>query len=132
MWKPPVDPEVAATFRADADGFISRSPGGVVSSPPYVIASCAVRRVPHEALTLPDGYDQDVLGQIITAAGFIDQDVRVTGRQAEELAQIGAQLLELDSQGKVQHPLGHFEMQSVAHLVHVVAKANRDGAAARP
>ncbi|MEU5446898.1 hypothetical protein [Streptomyces californicus] len=111
---------------------MSRSPGGYISSPPYVIASCAVRRVPPEALTLPDGYDQDVLAQIITAAGFIDQDVRIAGRQAEELAQIGAQLLELDSQGKVQHPLGHYEKQSVAHLVHVVSKSNQGGPTARP
>ncbi|MFF3015834.1 hypothetical protein [Streptomyces sp. NPDC057939] len=111
---------------------MSRSPGGFVSSPPHVIASCAARRVPPESLTLPDGYDQEVLDQIIVAAGFIDQDVRVTGRQAEELAQIGAQLLELDDQGKVQHPLGHYERQSVAHLVHVVSKSNRSGPATRP
>ncbi|MEU7030066.1 hypothetical protein AB0A60_25715 [Streptomyces sp. NPDC046275] len=132
MWKPTIDPEVAATFRADANGFVSRSPGGFISSPPYVIATCAARRVPSESLTLPDGYDQEVLDQIIMATGSIDQDVRITGRQAEELARIGAQLLELDDQGKVQRPLGHFEKQSVAHLVRVVSMSNGNGPAARP
>lgn len=79
--------------------------------------------MPLQALKLPDGWDQEVLDQIVMITGVIEQDVRITIRQAEELAQIGAQLLELDGQGKVQPPLGHFEAQSVAHLVGTVARA---------
>ncbi|MCS0601113.1 hypothetical protein NX794_07695 [Streptomyces sp. LP11] len=90
-------------------------------APPYVIASCALRRVRPDSLTLPDGYDQAVLDQILTTAGAVEQDVRITGRQAAELAEIGAQLLELDDQGEVRPPLGYFEGQSVAHLVRTVA-----------
>lgn len=39
-----IHPEVKGAFRADVSGYVSRSPGGAVSSPPYVIASCALRR----------------------------------------------------------------------------------------
>ncbi|MDO0936598.1 hypothetical protein QQY66_34630 [Streptomyces sp. DG2A-72] len=121
----PVHRDVALTFRRDSSGFVSRSDGGLLSCPPYIIARCAARRVPPESLKLPDGYDQEALDQIMAITGFVDRDVRVTSRQAEELAQIGAQLLEMQAHGKVQPPLDHFEHQSVAHLVRIVSASRK-------
>jgi hypothetical protein len=120
-----VNYEVARSFRKESSGYISRSAGGSISCPPYVIADCAARRVPPNSLQLPDGYDQEVLDQIMDITGFVDRDVRISRRQADELAQIGAQLLKLHSQRKVQPPLGYYEEQSVAHLVQVVSTRNR-------
>ncbi|MGW3954637.1 hypothetical protein ACWEKM_27730 [Streptomyces sp. NPDC004752] len=118
-----VDPEIRGTFRVDADEYISRNAGGFISCPPSVIARCAAHRVAPESLTLPAGYSQESLAQIMAITGFVDQDVRISGRQAEELAQMGEQLLKLHSAGKVQPPLGPFEEQSVAHLLDTVSWA---------
>ncbi|MET8682000.1 hypothetical protein ABZW18_31590 [Streptomyces sp. NPDC004647] len=120
-----VHPDVAMSFRAQSTGFVSRITDGFISCPPYIIAHCAASCVPPESLELPEGYDQDTLDQIKAITGFVEQDVRVTSRQAEELAQIGVQILELHSQGKVQPPLGRLEKQSVAHLVGIVSRSRR-------
>lgn len=120
-----VDPEIEGTFREDADGYVSRNAGGFISCPPSVIARCAANRVPPESLTLPAGYTRESLDQLMAITGFVDRDVRISGRQAEELAQMGEQLLELHRAGKVQPPLGPFEEQSVAHLLSTVSRASR-------
>lgn len=125
-----IDPEVRASFRPaklrrspqqTVPGFISRSAGGFISCPPYVIASVAGRRVaPGAQLDLPEGYDQSVLGHIRDTMGFVDLDVEVSGRQAEEFSQLGAQILALNQRGEIQPPLNYFEEQSVRHLVNMV------------
>lgn len=120
-----VDPEVNASFRTSSVGFVTRSSGGFVSCPPYVIASVARRRVVEGSeLTLPDGYDNDVLAQTEALMGGVDQDVRVSHRQADELAQIGRQILALNEQGSVQPPLSYYEKQSVSHLVALVDRVS--------
>lgn len=114
-----VDPDVADSFRADSAGFVSRNLGGFISCPPFVIAHAA-SQVPPESLELPEGYDQELLAHIRGLTGFPDRDVQVTLKQAQELAQIGAQLLQLHREGEVD--LGYFGEQSVTHLVELVAK----------
>jgi hypothetical protein len=120
-----VDPDIALTFQTEAHGFVSRNAGGFISCPPCVIVRCAAHRVPPESLNLPDGYDREMLDRIMGINGFVDRDVHVSDRQAQELAEIGVQLLDLHSEGKVQPPLGYFEEQAVAHLVRVVSRTGR-------
>ncbi|UJW28755.1 helix-turn-helix domain-containing protein [Saccharothrix sp. AJ9571] len=115
------DPEIIATFRRESGGFVSRSAGGFISCPPYVIASVAADRVRGGALKLPDGYDNDTLDQIKSISGFVERDTRISLRQAAELAHIGTQILELNSEGKVQPTLNHFEKQSIVHLLAIVS-----------
>lgn len=109
------DPEIQATFQAARDGFTSRNAGGFVSCPPCVIASAANRAL--GALDLPPGYDSGTLDRIIAITGHVGVDVRVSVRQAGELAQIGAQLLALDGDGHLSPRLGYLQRQSIAHLV---------------
>lgn len=71
-------------------------------------------------LSLPDGCNNDTLAQTAAATGWVDQDVKVSPRQADELAQIGRQILILDKQGSVQPPLSYYEKQSVGHLIALV------------
>jgi len=127
-----IDPEVLESFlpaklqlsqKQTVPGFVSRSAGGFISCPPYVIASVAARRVAPEAqLDLPEGYDQSVLEHIQDTTGFVDVDVAVSSRQAEELSQLGAQILALNQRGEIQPPLSYFEEQSVRHLVNIVGQ----------
>lgn len=114
-----MDPQVRATFRATATGYSSRNGGGFVSCPPYRIASIAADRVQPDAITLPAGYDRDVLEQIKAITGFVDQDVRVSDRQARELADIGAQILALPP-AEVEPPLTHSDRELIGHLVNLV------------
>jgi len=109
-------PEVEASFRADGHGgFISRNGGGFVSCPPYVIAAAAARAAAG-LLVLPEGYGTHILEQVKNLTGWAERDVHVSGRQAEELAEIGRQLLAAGEE-KISPPLGYFERQSVEHLV---------------
>jgi hypothetical protein len=66
-----------------------------------------------------------MLERIRGLTGFPERDVQVTVKQAQELAQIGAQLLKLHSEGVVD--LGYFEKQSVIRLVDLVAGHAGDG-----
>jgi hypothetical protein len=103
---------------------VSRNLSGFISCPPFVIAYAA-SRVPPGLLDLPGGYDQDMLERIRGLTGFPERDVQVTVKQAQELAQIGAQLLKLHSEGVVD--LGYFEKQSVIRLVDLVTGHAGDG-----
>lgn len=116
-----IDPEIRASFRTNEVGFVSRSAGGFISCPPYIIASVAQRRIAEGAeLSLPEGYSNDTLEIIQGQTGWLDRDTRVSPRQAEELAQIGRQVLTLNEQGAVQPPLNLTEKQSIGHLVTLV------------
>ena len=108
------DPDIAASFRATADGYVSCNGGGFASCPPYVIAN-VVSRVPGGLLELPEGYGPSVLDQIKALTGFVDRTVHISFRQAGELAQIGTQLLALEADGKIE--LRFSERQSIAHLI---------------
>lgn len=113
------NPMIAATFRPAYGGFISRTDGDGLSCPPYVIAAVAADRAPEDALDLPAGYDFTTFDQIRFVTGYIGQDAHVSARQAAELAQIGAQLLALNAEGRINPPLTFSEAQSIEHLVHV-------------
>ena len=65
----------------------------------------------------PAGHTPEVLEEIRWRTGAVDQDVRISARQAKELADIGEQLLrpELDP------PLNPIEKQSIQHLVDLVS-----------
>jgi hypothetical protein len=110
------DPEIAATFRRDADGFTSRCDRDV-SCPPWVIVMVASDRVHPAALTLPAGYDIGVLGNIRLITGAYDQEVFISRHQAAGLAEIGRQLLTLDDLGDIEIPLNPRERESVEYLV---------------
>lgn len=116
-----IDPEIQRSFRPSSVGFVSRSVGGLISCPPYVIASVARRQVVEGAeLTLPEGYDNDTLSGVQDLTGRLEQDVRISSRRADELAQIGRQILILDEQGQIQPPLTAYQKQSIGHLVTLV------------
>jgi hypothetical protein len=110
------DPDIAASFRATADGYVSCNGGGFISCPPYVIANVASR--PDGTLELPEGYGPSVLDQIKALTGFVGRTVFISFRQGDELAQIGAQLLALEADGKIE--LRFSERQSIVHLIEVV------------
>ena len=71
-------PEVSASFRADGHGgFISRNGGFLISCPPYTIASSAA--TDPGLLTLPEGYDEDVLEHVKAITGWTERDVYIWG-----------------------------------------------------
>ncbi len=112
-----IDPDVQASFWRIPGGFTSRSGGGFVSCPPYVIATVAADRVPAGAMNLPAGYYLNVLYRVKAITGWVGQDVFIDARQGAELAQIGRQILDADA---IEPPLSYFERQSVEHLVRTV------------
>lgn len=128
MYSPSVDPEIRGTFRRRSGTFVSRSAGGFIPCPPYVIASAASRELPADAqLELPEGYDANVLANIRARTGFPDLEVNVSFRQAAELALIGFQLQDLDAEGKLQPPLNPLQKESIGHLIGEVCALNFDG-----
>lgn len=90
------DPDLAWTFRPDGDGaFVSHAVDHLTRSPVYVIASIARMVVEAgEPVELPEGYDAEALDRIVWTTGHYGRDVRVTARQAYEMAAIGRQLLD--------------------------------------
>lgn len=115
-----IHPEIAATFTvAPNDGFTSRSGGGFVSCPPYVIASVASGL--NGLINLPESYDRETLERIRDITGWVGRDVHISDRQAAELADLGRQILALHKDGKAA--LGYFEHVSVEHLVSTVERA---------
>lgn len=90
------DPDAALTFRPDGSGaFVSRTVDHITRSPVYVIASLARLVVKAgEPLEPPEGYDVETLDRIAWSTGSYGQDVSVSGRQADEMAAIGRQLLD--------------------------------------
>ena len=117
MSAPYTHPEIAATFRpAPGGGYTSRSGGGFVSCPPYVIASVASGL--NGLIDLPEGYDRETLEQIQGITGWVERDVHISDRQASELAGLGRQILALRKDGKAD--LAYFEQMSVEHLVNIV------------
>lgn len=118
-----IDPDVRDSFWAAGGAFVAKSERQVISNPVFKIASIATRRVVDGAnLELPEGYDNNTLENVEWLAGFQGKEVSVSGRQAEELAQIGAQLLALNEQGSIQPPLDYFEEHSITHLVQLVGQ----------
>jgi len=128
MREPYINSEVRSSFRCSDRNFVSRSAGGFISCPPYVIASVASRRLtPDTQLEMPEGYNEDTLGNIRGITGWVNQDVSISFRQAAELALIGFQLQDMDTEDKVQPPLRHYEKQSIGHLIREVCALNFDG-----
>lgn len=120
--KPVTDPGVLGSFQARSAGFVARNPGSPISCPPYVIASIASDcRIDPGDLRLPDGYTNNTLDLIKYQAGWVDQEMFVSARQARELAKIGRQILDLDENAEVHPRLTYFEEQSIRHLVALVA-----------
>lgn len=115
-------PDIAASFRETTGGYTSRSGGGFISCPPYVIAMVAAWRVPPGSLSLPEGYDESTLDRIRWLTGYVDQDVHISGRQAAELADIGRQILALDGV-----ELSYFERQSIERLVSLAGTTETTG-----
>ena len=114
-------PEIAATFRPDGCGaYTSRGGGGFISCPPYVIADIASGL--NGLIDLPEGYDRETLEQVKAITGWTDRDVRISPRQALELAGLGRQIVALHADGKAD--VGYFERMSVEHLVSVVERTS--------
>ncbi len=110
------DPEALRTFRRDGDAFVSHTVDHIARSPVYVIASIArVLVKAGEPLDLPEGYDAETLDRIAWSTGSYGRDVSVSGRQADELAAIGRQLL-----GRYGGRLGGFDREDVMRLVQTV------------
>jgi hypothetical protein len=88
------DPDTLRTFRPNGGAFVSNMVSHFTKSPIYVIASVARKLVAAgRPVELPEGYDAEALGRIAWITGFYGQDVSVSGRQADEMATIGRQLL---------------------------------------
>lgn len=91
-----ISPDVQRTFRPAQGqfGFVSVcSISG--SCPPYTIARAALEYLELGVEIETAGYSQSVLETVTWTTGYFDQEVRVTFRQAEELATIGRSLLEV-------------------------------------
>ena len=117
------DPDTALTFRPDGDAFVSHTVDHVTRSPVYVIASIAKMLVEAgEPVELPEGYDAETLDRISLTTGSYGQDVSVSGRQADEMAAIGRQLL-----GRYGGRLAEGDRAAVMWLIQIVdpGKANR-------
>lgn len=79
-------------------GYVSRNGGFGDPSPAYVVTTAARRLIRDgHPVALPDGYSQDTLDQMAWLLGQVVPDgveVRVSARQAGELAQIAGSVLE--------------------------------------
>lgn len=88
------DPLIHETFLSRGGTFVSRcSPW--VSCPPTIIARVARDRIAPGDVALPDGWDKSSLDAITAEAGQLGVDVAWSRRQAVELADLGARILDL-------------------------------------
>ncbi|MFS8120156.1 MAG: hypothetical protein ACMG55_16965 [Microcoleus sp.] len=122
-----VDPTILASdvidsFQksADGDGYRAMSKNYQYSNSAYNIAAIAKDRVPGESLELPENYDSAALRALALKTSYPGRETFISTQQAEDLAQIGSGLLELNKAGKIKPPLGIIETQSITHLVQVV------------
>ena len=110
------DPDTFRTFRPNGDAFVSHTISHITRSPVYVIASLAKMLVEAgESVELPEGYDAETLDRISLTTGSYGQDVSVSGRQADEMAAIGRQLL-----GRFGDRLTEADRADVVRLVQTV------------
>lgn len=94
-----------------------------VSCPPSIIARVAQNRIVEDSeIVLPEGVTDESLSQIRGITGIYDKGVRITPRQAEELQDLGRQILALNENQKIQPPLTLSEKASITHLIDVVGK----------
>ena len=121
-----IDQGVRSSFFLTGDGrgapvFGVRTSDHNVSNPSAHIADIVSRRVgPGAAIDFPNGMDLHALGRIRWEAGDPDQPCLLSVAQAEDLAQIGRQILYLDRIGQVYVPLDYVEETSLTHLVEAV------------
>lgn len=120
-----IAPDVQRTFRQSSNGYISRSDAESSPAPPYVIATAA-RNLPPDS-PLPTGYDADTLDRIRSLTGWVDRDVAISPRQADELAEIGTLILTLHSEGNLPCDLNAFQQMSIRHLLNVVRASRSRG-----
>lgn len=109
-------------FVAAGVGFLSANEH-LDQSPAYVIASAARDRMMdgHE-VGLPDGYDFETLGQMCWILGSFGPPVNVSFRQAQELTQMGKELLRLhDEEAFLQYP----QRYAIVALIETVERAER-------
>lgn len=118
-----IEQEIRESFRPRQRGFISTNMEGGVSCPPYVIAWVATEQVVDRgSIRLPNGVDEDVLNHIRGVTGWTGREVEVSRRQAEELADIGRQLLALPEDAIVP-PLSWIQRDLISHLIALVDRA---------
>ncbi|MFF2088627.1 hypothetical protein ACFVVM_32990 [Nocardia sp. NPDC058176] len=119
MYRKFMPAELTATFVPSAAGYISTC-SQVYGCPPFTIAYHAERALEAgRPVTLPEEYDLPVLRQISAATGAYDEPVRISDRQARELAQIGRELLAADTAGTF--PLKRRDRELIELLVDLVA-----------
>lgn len=112
------DPMIKRTFRPSGSGYVSCNGGACVSCPPYVIARLALKCEGY--VDLPDGYTPATLETIKALTGWLDRETGISHRQADELADIGGQLLALWDHGALH--LEWWEQDSITHLMNTITK----------
>lgn len=115
-------------FHRDGNaGYVSYSEGTWNMSPVYKVASAADRLIEDgHQVALPEGYDAETLGRIRWATGFYEQQVNVSDRQGNEVAQI-ARTLEADHGAE----LTPAERKAVGEVLETVDAARSAGGSDR-
>lgn len=89
------DPEMYRTFHRRGHAYVSNMVDHFGRSPVYVIASIAAKLIDDgEPVELPEDYNAEILGRIAWHTGFYGREVSISGRQADEMAQLGRHLLD--------------------------------------
>lgn len=82
-------------FRQHGYGYMTNTLSSFEQSPVFVIASVAEKLIKAgREVALPGEYTVEVLDNVKWLTGYYDRDIAVSGRQAEEMAEIGRQLLD--------------------------------------
>lgn len=114
------DQNVVASFGKSGGGFRSKSEPGY-PSPIYVVARAAAAHIEQGGqIPLPDGYTPEVLDNVKWISGAYGQPFNVSGRQAEEMAELGATVLGLADSGQLRGELNYTDRQMIEHLTSTV------------
>lgn len=113
------DREVRSTFFRTEDGFIARTGGMFMPSPPNVIATALKDQVlPGVSIDFPDGYSEATLQETIAAYSTLEErSVVMSSLSLEVVAALGRQLWELNTRGDLLPALTDHQKQSIAHFL---------------
>lgn len=103
-------------WRNGEGGYTSRSGGGLSPSSVYTTVTTARKLLQGGVeVELPEGWSQDDLDRIAWIAGTVGEDVKLTARQAREVARLANTILENHGES-----VDRFTVEVINEVVRVV------------
>lgn len=114
------------TFRGDhASGYLAVTRKGGPKNPVYVTCHKAAALLEQgQDLELPAGFASDALSSYCLMASYDDREFKITRYQAEDIADIGKQVLEHFRNGKL-----YLEQDEVDAIEYLTEKVNEEAQA---